>query len=93
MESKPLKLAKKIALILKDEDVSDAVNALKIAKLMLPPAAVQRSNQKKKREAAEEKAESAGSLVPADEELMRFSKAMGQSAPVPAEVEEPPELQ
>ena len=97
MESKAIKLAKKIATILNDEEYDDAVSALKIAKIMLPSPSAQRKSQKKKDNAdakAEEQEANAGSLVPADEQLMRFSKAMERTLPPPVEVEtdEGPEL-
>ena len=81
MESKAIKLAKKIATILNGEEYDDAVSALKIAKIMLPSPSAQRKSQKKKDNAdatVEEQEANAGSLVPADEQLMRFSKAMGR---------------
>jgi hypothetical protein len=90
MESKAIKLAKKIATILNNEEYDDAVSALKIAKIMLPSPSVERKKQKKKEAAelaAEMNAATAGDLVPADQELMRFSKAMGQTLPTPIEVE------
>jgi predicted transcriptional regulator len=91
MESKAIKLAKKIATILNDEEYDDAVSALKIAKIMLPSPSVERKKQKKKEAAelaAEMKAATAGELVPADEQLMRFSKAMGQTLPPPKELDD-----
>ena len=91
MESKAIKLAKKIATILNNEEYDDAVSALKIAKIMLPSPSAQRKSQKKKDNAdakAEEQEANAGSLVPADEQLMRFSKAMGRTLPPPKELDD-----
>ena len=91
MESKAIKLAKKIATILQNEEYDDAVSALKIAKIMLPSPSAQRKKQKKKEEAdlkTELEEATAGSLEPADAQLMRFSKAMGRSLPPPANEDE-----
>lgn len=81
MESKEVRLAKKIVTLLKDEEYSDAVKALKLAKILLPTPAERKRVEKKKEEADEKEADK-GSLVPADEELMRFSKVMGGTVPV-----------
>ena len=54
---------------------------------MLPTAASQKEIKQKK----EIREETAGSLVPADEELMRFAKAMGQ--PLLAADDEAPGLE
>ena len=86
MESKAIKLAKKIFTILKDEEYDDATSALKMAKIMLPTPAVRRKLKKAAEEEAEESTE--GSLVPADVELMKFSKAMGRTMPAAREAEE-----
>ena len=83
MESKAIKLAKKIFTILKDEEYDDATSALKMAKIMLPTPAVRRKLKKAAEQEAEESTE--GSLVPADVELMQFSKAMGRATPVASE--------
>ena len=86
MESKEVRLAKKIVTLLKDEEYSDAVKALKLAKILLPTPA-ERKRVEKKKEEAEEKEADKGSLVPADEELLKFSRAMGGATPAVAEAE------
>ena len=86
MESKAIKLAKKIFTILKDEEYDDATSALKMAKIMLPTPAVRRKLQRAAEQEEEESTE--GSLVPADVELMQFSKAMGRTMPAAREAEE-----
>jgi hypothetical protein len=94
VESKAIKLAKKIFTILKDEEYDDATSALKMAKIMLPTPAVRRKLKKAAEQEAEESTE--GSLVPADEDIMKFSKAMGRAAQdvtQPEEVEMPTELE
>jgi hypothetical protein len=86
VESKAVKLAKKIFTILKDEEYEDSVSALKITKIMLPTPAARRKI--KKQEEIEQEEDTTGSLVPADEDLMRFSKAMGRSVPIVSDTEE-----
>jgi hypothetical protein len=90
MESKSVKLAKKIVTLLHNEDYQEAMSALKIVKILLPTPADRRKEQKQKED--QEDQSTAGSLVPADEELMSFSKAMGRSMPA-SEPEKEPELQ
>jgi hypothetical protein len=95
MESQTvIKLAKKIAALLKNESYQDSVKALQMAKIMMPTTAERRKLQKAKEAEAEDSTE--GSLVPADEEIMKFSKAMGRpnsETIQPSEVEMPEELE
>lgn len=99
MESKAIKLAKKIATILKNADYDDAQNALKIAKIMLPTPSAQRKKEQEKdkeQERSDQQEESAGSLEPADQYLMKVSKAMGRSIPAvqpETEIDDESELQ
>ena len=78
MESKELRLAKRIVNILKKEDYRDAMRALKLVGLLLPQP------RKGKKEDAEVDP-TKGDLIPADEELMKFSKVMGAAVPTPRE--------
>ena len=88
MEPKATRLGKKIAALLKNEGYDDSLSALKIAKILLPTP-TQRKSQKKVEEES-----TTGDMVPADEQLMRFSKAMGGSeAPEFEAEEETPGLQ
>ena len=87
MESQTVKLAKKIAVLLKNEDYREATKALQMAKILLPTAADRRKLQKAKEKQEEESME--GSLVPADEDIMKFSKAMSNVEPSEAVAPEP----
>jgi hypothetical protein len=75
-ESKSVDLANRIVAILEPEDYHDAMDALRIVRILLPSPA------SRKRRAREEEDEnpSRGDLPPADVELVRFSKAMGTPA-------------
>lgn len=64
--------------ILSGQDSRDSLKALQIAKILLPAAS---SKRKDEREQEEFEREDAGALVPADEELLKFSKAMGHAMP------------
>ena len=93
MDSSADKLARKIVILLKGADYQESVKALQIAKILLPTPA-QRRAQQKKREAAEEIVSNEGDLTPADEDLMKFSKAMQGSEPAAVqEAKEEPELE
>lgn len=81
-----IKLAKRIVSLLKNEELRDSLRALQIAKILLPPASAKRKNQHQQEDAD---AESAGALEPADEFLMRASKAMSAAVTVaPREIDE-----
>lgn len=92
MESRAVKLAKKIFLILKDEEYEDSVSALKIAKIMVPTPAARRKASKAQQQKQDEVA-TEGMLVPADEDLLRFSKAMGSVVMAEVKTDDEPELQ
>ena len=82
-ESNAIRLSKRIVTLLKDEDYHEACDALKMAKILLPTPAARRRIEQKQEEAQE--ADTTGNLVPADEDLMRFSKAMGRVMPAESE--------
>ena len=82
-ESNAIGLSKKIVALLANADYQEAKTALKMAAILLPTPAARRKVQKDQETAQEN--DTTGSLVPADEDLMRFSKAMGRVMPAESE--------
>ena len=78
--------------IFRDEDFDDCVNALKIARIMLPTPSA-RKKQKQEEAEAEEQEANEGDLVPADSELMKFSKVMGRASVPATEPNQEPDLE
>ena len=85
-ESAAIRLSKRIVTLLANEDYHEACDALKMAKILLPTPAAKRRVEQKKEDAQD--ADTTGSLVPADQDLMRFSKAMGRATPEASEPDE-----
>jgi len=94
MESKTFKLAKKIFSLLQYQDYEDTRRALRMVELMLPSVGdlkKEKRLQEERQEAKQERDDTSGDLVPADEHLNQFAKAMGRTVPTnaaPLEVED-----